>query len=93
MPVHFSIGSLCSSPCAMQRQKGNGSVVALPVVGKSAVARGSQRGDVGGAQIVKRFVERFRIDIAVGRVRADVAKVSIAGKRQIAGRVCAAGSD
>ena len=59
--------------------------------GKACIARGVQRGDVGGAEIIERFVERFRVDVAVGRVRADVAEIGVAGKRQIAGQRCAAG--
>ena len=54
---------------------------------ESFVTRGSKRGNVGGAEIVERFVERLLVDVAVGRVRADVAEIGVSGERQVAGGV------
>ena len=46
---------------------------------KTLVASGRERGDISGTEIIKRFIKRFRVDVAVGGVRADVAEVSVPG--------------
>src|SRR5665213_1052618 len=45
---------------------------------ESRVTRRRKRGDVGRIQIVERFAERVRADVAIGCVRADIAKISVA---------------
>ena len=75
----------------MQRQKGNGVLLALaPLVGNAGVSGRGERRLLGGARLVDRLVERVLVDVAVERVRADVAVVGVAGNDRAARRRCGA---